>query len=353
MPLVPVVLLLGWHAVSRSASFALGWAIAIFFGQIPGNRGRVLAIILLIGAAWLIVLVGAALPLAAIQLGIATGILPGVPPGEEEASLYLVAAVYGIVILAPPLVPVFAETGGFGGERSFRRLVSRLPLSYALTPMIGISVLLMVVIAPVVIVRRMREGRKVLQVPMVIIDEEGLEETIRRLDEMLARFGHPTRRGTATGPVSWPMRTLGFVARHLLGSVVRGNPVKLVADDGAIEIVVHSTDVAITGPAETVYPLRAAIERELAFSRAFLTWSEDSQRLEEEVRRLHEERDGDPASLIEELDRFQERLDAAPLKSDEWNILYRLRLQVERQARLEATDGRSAGEAKRKVQRTG
>ncbi len=353
MPLVPIFVLLAWHALSRSASFALGWAIALFFGQIPGNRGRVLAIILLLGAAWLLVLAGAALPLAVAQLGVATGVLGPAERGEESAATWLAVIVYGFVVVAPLTVTALAEMGGFGGERSFRRWLRRVPLTYAVTPVIGISVLLMVLIAPIIIVRRMREGRKILQLPLVVANEHGLQELIGQLERVLERPGHRVRRATATGPVSWPMRTLGFVARHLLGSVVRGEPVKLVAEEAAIEIVVHSTDVSITGPSRDVYRLRAAIERELAFSDAFLTWSEESQELEAELRRLHRESDGDIASLGQQLDRFQDRLDSASLKSDEWNILYRLRLQMEAQARLNDTNGASVRSPRAAVDRSG
>ena len=40
MPFLPVVLVLAWQALSKSASFALGWATAIYFGQVPGRQGR-------------------------------------------------------------------------------------------------------------------------------------------------------------------------------------------------------------------------------------------------------------------------------------------------------------------------
>ena len=48
MPFLPFVLLLAWQAVSRSASFALGWATALYFGQVPGRQGRILAVISLL-----------------------------------------------------------------------------------------------------------------------------------------------------------------------------------------------------------------------------------------------------------------------------------------------------------------
>jgi hypothetical protein len=114
--------------------------------------------------------------------------------------------------------------------------------------------------------------------------------------------------------------------------VVRGRPERLRTE--AFEVIVYATNVAILGPVDEVYRVRAAIHRHLGLTGACLTWSEESQKLEDDLTELHRAFDGDLDGLIESLDRLQEEIDRASLTSDEWNILYRLRLQVERAARL-------------------
>ena len=74
---------------------------------------------------------------------------------------------------------------------------------------------------------------------------------------------------------------------------------------------------------------RRALERELAFQNTYLTWNEEAQGFEDDLQRLHEGADGDVEALRAELDRVQERIDVASLNSEEWNVLYRLRLQLE------------------------
>ena len=54
---------MAWQALSKSASFALGWATAIYFGQVPGRQGRVLSVISLVAAGWVILVVGFAIPI--------------------------------------------------------------------------------------------------------------------------------------------------------------------------------------------------------------------------------------------------------------------------------------------------
>ena len=98
----------------------------------------------------------------------------------------------------------------------------------------------------------------------------------------------------------------------------------------------YATNVSILGPNEDAYRVRAALERELAFSDAYLTWNDDSQAFEDELRELHESMNGDIAGLRRKLEAVQKRIDVASLNSEEWNVLYRLRLQLEQAAEREA-----------------
>jgi len=109
---------------------------------------------------------------------------------------------------------------------------------------------------------------------------------------------------------------------------------RLAVDD--LEILAYATNVSILGPKEDAYRVRAAMERELAFSDAYLTWNEESQAFEDELRELHESANGDLPGLRHKLSAVQERIDVASLNSEEWNVLYRLRLQLEQAAERKA-----------------
>jgi hypothetical protein len=126
------------------------------------------------------------------------------------------------------------------------------------------------------------------------------------------------------------MRTIGFAARHLLGAVVRGEPLRVAAD--GLEIYAYATNIAILGPAEEAHRVRAAVEREVAFCDAYLTWNDDAQGFEDELMAAARQSDGDLAGLRRRLEAVQAQIDAAKLNSEEWNVLYRLRLQVEHRA---------------------
>lgn len=324
MPFLPFVLLLAWQALSKSASFALGWATAIYFGQVPGRQGRVLSVISLVAAGWVILMIGFAIPIfggAALE---AAGVIE--ENFDVEATTYL-GLVAGIV-LTPPLIAAATVYSQFHDERTFATWLRMIPVSYPATAMLGASVLQMVAVTPVLLFQRWRQKRKLLQVPLVMREGSDDDDLMNAVRGALAAIGlDDVAVAEATGPKSWPLRTVGFASRHLLGAVVRGEPVRLATGD--LEIFAYATNVSIQGPKEEAYRVRAAMERELAFRNLYLTWNEDAQGFENDLQRIHESANGDVEALRAELDEVQARIDVASLNLEEWNVLYRLRLQLE------------------------
>ena len=324
MPFLPFVLLLVWQALSRSASFALGWATAMYFGQVPGRQGRILSVISLLAAGWVILVVGFALPIFGGALLEALGVIDD----NFDVTAIVYAGLVGGVLLAPPAVAVATEYAEFRGGRSIQGVLRILPVSYPATAMLGLSVLQMVAFTPVLLVQRWRQKRKLVQVPLVMrkgTDDDDLAELVLRA---LSAIGlADVKVAEATGPKSWPLRTVGFAVRHLLGAVVRGEPMRF--EVGELEILAHATNVAILGPGEDAYRVRAAMERELAFGDAYLTWNDEAQGFEDELLEVHRSTDRDVETMGRRLDSIQERIDVASLNTEEWNVLYRLRLQLE------------------------
>lgn len=327
MPFLPFVLLLAWQALSKSASFALGWATALYFGQVPGSQGRILAVVSLVAAGWVIVIIGFAIPIFTGALLEAADVIDR--NFDVEAIHYM--ALVGAIVLAPPGVAGGLVIGEFRDERTVSEWLRLIPVSYPATFLLGLAVLEMVAFTPFLLIQRWRQKRALVQVPLVMkegTDDDDLVEAVRAA---LASIGiEDVSVSEATGPKAWPMRTVGFAARHLLGAVVRGDPMRLRAH--GLEIYAYATNVAILGPTQDAHRVRAAVERELAFREAYLTWSDDSQQIEDELTEARKAANGDVDGLRRRLDEVQDRMDAASLNSEEWNVLYRMRLQVEQAA---------------------
>lgn len=336
MPFLPFVLLLAWQAISRSASFALGWATALYFGQVPGKQGRVLAVVSLLGAAWVILLAGFAVPLLVGAALDAAGI---VPRNFDVTPLVVVAIAAGLLV-TPPVIAALTIWVEFQEERSFGQWLRLVPSSYPATASLGVAVLQMVILAPFVLIERIRRKRTLLQVAVSMkpgTSDEALTDTVAGALRTMGVDRLHVRR--ARGIESWPMRTVGFAAQHLLGAVVRGEPMYLAAD--GLQIYAYATNVAVLGPMRKVHLARAALEREAPFLGAHLTWSEDSQRFEDALLDAGRHRGGIRV-LRRRLGDIQADMDVASLNVDEWNVLYRLRLQVEARGAARAEQARHA-----------
>jgi hypothetical protein len=328
MPFLPFVLLLAWHALSRSATLALSWATALYFGSIPGNKGQVLSIMALLSVGWVILVVGFGVPLL---VGFALDVAGIVPNNFQLPSL----AVWGLaaaLVIVPPLIAGLADLADLDGRWSFARWLSRVPVSFPATASLGLAVLQMVAITPLLLLNRVRRSQRLVQVPRVLQDPGSSSGRADPVIEALTSVSPgPFEQQPLRGPISWPVRTVGFAARHLLGRIVRGEPVSIHGD--GLQVIVYATNVGIVGTTERAHRARAAIQKRLAFTRAYLTWSPNAQRFEEMLRGFYRSSQGE--LLRQRLDRLQHQIDGATLTSDEWNLLYRLRLQLERASALD------------------
>jgi hypothetical protein len=338
VPFLPFVVLLAWQAVSRSASFALGWATSLYFGQVPGRQGRMLSVVSLIAAGWVILVVGFAVPIfigAALE---ASGVI-----GENfDVEFIHYAGLVAGIVLVPPAVAAICVWGEFHDDRSIGTWARLVPVSYPATAMLGAAVLQMVAFTPWFLFQRWRKKRKYLQISLMMREGTDDDDLVEALRDALASIDvHDVAAEEASGPKSWPMRTVGFAAKHLLGAVVRGEPMRLRAD--GVEILAYATNISIQGPKDDAYRVRAAIERKLGFHDAFLTWNEEAQELESAILEAHRASDGDVEALRRRLDGIQARMDTASLSSEEWNVLYRRRLQVELTARADRDERESGG----------
>jgi len=337
VPFLPFVALLAWQAVSKSASFALGWATALYFGQVPGRQGRMLAVVSLLAAGWVVLVIGFAMPLligAALE---AVGVI-----GENfDVEFIHYAGLVAAIGLTPPLVAAITVWGNFHEDRDVRTWVRLVPMSYPATAMLGASVLQMVVFTPFLLFQRWRHRRKYVQVSLLMREGSDDDALVEALREALGSIGiEEVSVVPASGPKVWPLRTVGFAAEHLLGAVVRGEPMRLAA--GELEIYAYATNISIQGPKDATYRVRAAIMRRLGFHDAYLTWNDDAKDLEDQLLRAHHEANGDLAALAQRLEAIQARMDAASLNTEEWNVLYRRRLQVELSARTGDSDTKAA-----------
>jgi hypothetical protein len=110
-----------------------------------------------------------------------------------------------------------------------------------------------------------------------------------------------------------------------------------------LRIGIYPSDIAISGAAAARSRARSAIVSRLATTAAHLTSSAEAQAVEDRIEALvtrHADGGpGDTASQRADFDAIDRTLLDLPVSTDEWDILYRVRLQIERDLLLGAEPG--------------
>jgi hypothetical protein len=102
-----------------------------------------------------------------------------------------------------------------------------------------------------------------------------------------------------------------------------------------LEVMLHPSDMVISGKEGDVSRARASLVEQLAFSKAYLTWDKESNALEDRIRsawnRLRAVTDGEvPEESFRELQAIESDMRKTELPFEEWEALHRGKLLVER-----------------------
>jgi hypothetical protein len=137
---------------------------------------------------------------------------------------------------------------------------------------------------------------------------------------------------TSRVPASWMLR----MPMHVFGALA-GRSIPLVAErlttlqSAQLEVTLHPSDLILAGPNREVMKARARLAERLAFSKLYMTWTADAQRLEDRLRKIWL---GTEASnghhQAKTLPAVDHDLKTAELPFDEWEVLFRKELLLER-----------------------
>ncbi|MFL5778657.1 MAG: hypothetical protein ACJ761_06910 [Chloroflexota bacterium] len=315
----------------RVLTTTLGWASTLLFGRVRRDRQVVLAAMTFGSVVWVALLAGVLVP----DVGtILIGFVP-VPDFIDEGWIRL-AMLAGAIVL--PLAVGFATLLFLDPARRPRGigLVRHVLRGYPLTAALA---LILVFLAVVGVARKARVAAKRwsdVHIPLVV--QPGHYDAVAAdLERALDDGGLDVARGAAPRVLAMPARILATVAGA--ADLV---PERLVMLTGReIEILLHQSDLAISGSAGAVARARAAIATRLVSTTAWMTSSPEAEAIEQQIQALARPSqpggrpgaatDGaDPARVAEQLKAIDAALASQVIASDEWEVLYRMRLQVER-----------------------
>jgi hypothetical protein len=319
--LAPLFAALGRFA-GRALTTTLGWASTLLFGRMSSDRQLLLAAITFGSVIWVVLLVGVVVPDVGTFL---LGFVP-VPDFIDETwvrlAMLAAALVLPLVVGLGVLLIIDADERPSGGDA-----VMQVLRGYPLTAALAIVLVFLAVVGVT------RKGRVILKrwsdahVPMVV-RPGGYGRVVDDLEAALDDARLDVRRVDAPAVLAVPGRLLAAVAGPSIRSLVPERLQMLQADD--LEVLIHQSDVAIAGSAGAMARARAAVASRLTATAAYRTTSKEAQTIEERLEALSSEPLPAPDRISEELLTLDALLATVEVDDEEWEVLYRIRLQVER-----------------------
>ncbi len=314
----------------RVLTTALGWASTLLFGRVPRQKQLLLSLITLASLAWVVMLLGIILP------NVGTFLLTALPlPGFIDQNWVRLAML--IAALATPLLVglgglLVVDTGSRPSGLAAARQVLR---GYPIAFLLAFTLFFLAIVGGV------RKGRTLARrwtdahIP-IVVHAAGYATMVDDLEMALRESGFTVQRRPAAAILAVPARLVGRVAGGGVRALVPDKLTTLYSP--VLEVELYPSDIAISGQKVAVARARAAIASRLTATAAYLTTSKEAQAVEDRLDRIIQARkmmesDGLPGrsdALLQELRALDATLETLDVDYAEWEVLYRMRLQIER-----------------------
>jgi hypothetical protein len=327
----------------RVLTTALGWASTLLFGRVPRRKQLLLSLITLGSLAWMVMLLGIILP------NVGTFLLTALPlPGSIDQNWVRLAMLIGA--LATPLLVglgglFVVDTGSRPtGLGAAKQVLRGYPIAFLLAFTLGF----------LAIVGGVRKGRTLARrwtdahIP-IVVHAAGYATMVDDLEMALRESGLAVQRRPAAAILAVPARLVGRVAGGGVSALVPDELTTLYSP--VLEVELYPSDIAISGQKVAVARARAAIASRLTATAAYLTTSREAQAVEDQLDRIIRARrtmdsEGLPErsdALLEEVRALDTTLATLDVDYAEWEVLYRVRLQIERDLLVGSPVGQAVG----------
>jgi hypothetical protein len=342
MAIVQALLAMVFRSAGKLLNTAFGWATTMLFGRVAQDRQIYLSVIAFGSVIWIIALLGIAFP------WFATFLLSFVPlPSWIDRKLVRLAMLAAACVI-PGIVGLVSlkmmepEQRPRGAAGKLKAVLKGYPYTVGL----ALTLILMTVFAPIIKVRNLMRRWTSEHVPVIIRPVDYLD-VVAAMERALGDGGLPTTRHRASAMLRIPTRILTMFAGGAVNNLVADAMTELHGE--GIEVVAHPSDLVISGRELVAARARAVLAERLTFSKAYLTWDKEANEIEDALRAIWEDqavgRQGIEAGL-ERLADVEKKLHEQAFPYEEWEVLYREKLVVERKllrARAGVADGRPAG----------
>ncbi len=319
--------------IAKLLSKVFGLATMSFFGRMPSREDDKLALVGILSLTWLPVFVAVFVPAFAHM------IIPFAPDDDRLTRWIAVS----LAVVIPVVVGITVAMMRNNRERGRGHTLLQLAMGLPYTVVIGVTMTLVVIVVPIVKIAYVTRRFEVMRL-LVMVPSDAYQDTLDHMVERLAAHGIEVT-------VSRPARTIGTLFR-LLGWVLGRIFVRDVADemrvlrpkdqdverDDWFEITLHAADMTIIGPQQIVSRLHAVLVDAMDERVLYLTWDDESQRLEDRIRDGRERMDAGHQIDRSETDTLVDDLAELALGQEEWNAVRRLIYRLERDTETRRAD---------------
>ena len=314
----------------------LGWASTLLFGRVPSDRQVVLALITFGSVVWAALAIGVVLPFLGAFL------VAAVPAQGIVSEDYLRLGMLIGALVVPAVVGIASI---FIVEPAKRPkgtgIVAQILRGYPLSAALAVTLVLLALVGIARFVHHLALRWTDAHVA-VVVRPGGYERVVADLERALDDAGLAVDRRPAPAVLAVPGRMLGSIAGPGVRSLVPEKLVQLAGE--GLEVGLYPSDIAISGDKVRVARARAAIASRLVATAAWMTTAAEAQEIEGRLERLAAARtaggetgtaaasDSKSAAIdvAAELRSIDEALAILAVPHEEWEVLYRERLQVER-----------------------
>jgi hypothetical protein len=317
--------------ISRSAGQILnavfGWAVRALFGQPSPKEQPLLTGLVAAAAAWPVLLLGVALPKVAALLLAFVPYHNSVPPFVVRLIWLTLAVVVPVVV---GLVVASKAPPGSLREPFVMRVLRGWPITIGLAA----AFVVMFVTVPALKVAALLRRHQQEQVPLVT-HSSNYHDVAKMICTVLDRHGYQF----ASLKPGWWMSVPTTILLKMGGTAFRGYvPDRLeYFRDGKLEAALYPNGLLLRGPRQKVARAHGLVSEALSHSEALQTMDPQAQALEKRIHSLWELFDRDPIGNVasdafdEAMGKLARDLSLADVAFEDWQILYRELLQLDRE----------------------
>ncbi len=308
--------------IGAVATMTVAWATILLFGRIPQSKQTLLSFITLGSLAWVAALGGVLVP------AVGSFLLAAVPRTPFMEDVWLRWIMLGLAALLP-LAIGFATVAFIAPEDRpvGRTRYTRILLGYPYAAIYALTIISLAAWGLVRKIRSLQHGWDSVHIPMIVKGDR-YAAVVADLESALREADLGVVRKPALGLFEIPPRLLAAVG----GDAIRASiPTELVGfETDGLQIVVYPSDVALLGRKELVSQARAAVARRLTSADTYLTSAKESEEIEDRLAEIMHKH----VVVAADFNAIDEQLTKLVAPYDEWETLYRIRLQVEQERRL-------------------